>query len=80
MLLHRLFLQHFEDPYRLTGGGFAIDEVLEFSFATNSTKLQLDVDKHQFNDDAEVEIVSASEIRKVATWDNILILLLCFNV
>ena len=60
-----LVLQYLEDRYRRTGGEFAVDDVSEFSFASDSAKVQLDIDKLQFNSDAAIDIVSISDIRKV---------------
>ena len=42
-------------------------EESEFTFGSCSTKLKLDINKDQFNNDAEVEITSEYEISKVCT-------------
>jgi len=53
-------------------------EVSEFSFASGSTKLQLDIDKLQFNGDAEVEIDS-DFVSKVCVMHNNMYSILYIN-
>ncbi|XP_065894746.1 uncharacterized protein [Dysidea avara] len=56
---------HLEEQYRHKTEEFMCDrEESEFTFGSCSTKLKLDINKDQFNNDAEVEITSEYEISK----------------